>query len=109
MRNLRPHIHRRLRDLYVPAYRVQAAAQNVASPLIHGPDLLDAILPALERDDGRNLNRRERPVIVITLDARQGGDEIAIAYHEADPPAGHVVALRQGEELHGHIFGARHL
>ena len=29
-----------------------------------------------------------------------------IADHEADAPAGHVVALREGEELDGDVFGA---
>ena len=29
-----------------------------------------------------------------------------VADHESDAPAGHVVALREGEELDGDVFGA---
>ena len=46
---------------------------------------------------------------MIALDPRQGGTETGVADHEADPPAGHVVALGQGEKFHRHILGAGHL
>ena len=36
----------------------------------------------------------------------EGGDEHGVADHESDAPAGHVVALRQREELDGDVFCA---
>jgi len=53
-----------------------------------------------------DLNRRKRPVVEVALDAAQRADQLGTADHEADPPAGHVVALRQREELHGDLFCA---
>lgn len=46
---------------------------------------------------------------MITLDARQRADQFRITDHETDAPAGHVVAFRQGEELHRNVFRPRHL
>src|SRR5690242_15738475 len=88
---------------------MQSAAQDVATFLIGRPDLLDAILRALQRHDGSDLDRCERTVVVIALDARQCGDEVRIADHEAYAPAGHVVALREREEFNGDIARARNL
>ena len=69
----------------------------------------DAILRAFERRDGRDLDRREGAVVEVALDARERADQVAVADHEADAPAGHVVALRQGEELDRDVLRARHL
>jgi hypothetical protein len=41
--------------------------------------------------------------------AAKGRDKVGVADHEADPPAGHVVALAEGEELDRHVLSARHL
>ena len=46
---------------------------------------------------------------MITLDSCQRGDEFLVADHEPDAPSGHVVALRQREELHRDMFRARDL
>ena len=63
----------------------------------------DAILRAFEGGNRGNLDRRERAVIVITLDARQRGDQFLVAHHETYPPTGHVVALAHGEKFNRHI------
>ncbi len=54
----------------------------------------------------RDLDGREGAVVEVALEAREGVDEHRIADHEADAPAGHVVALGQSEELDGDIFCA---
>jgi len=36
-------------------------------------------------------------------------DQLGVAGHKADPPAGHVVALGEREELDRDVLGARHL
>ena len=46
---------------------------------------------------------------MIALDAAERVHEIAVADHEADPPARHVVAFRHREELDGDIARTRHL
>ena len=69
----------------------------------------DALLRAFERGDGGDLDGREGAVVEVALEAREGGDEHRVADHEADAPAGHVVALRQSEELDGDVFGAGNL
>jgi hypothetical protein len=46
---------------------------------------------------------------VVALDARERVHEIAVADHEADAPARHVVALGHGEELDRDIACPRHL
>src|SRR5258706_1125595 len=78
---------------------VQAAHHDVAALLVLRAVLLDAVLRPFERDDRRDLDRRERAVVVVALDARERVDEILVAHHETDAPAGHVVALRHREEL----------
>ena len=46
---------------------------------------------------------------MITLDSRECGDQFLVAYHEADAPAGHVVALAHGEKFHGYVACTRDL
>mmetsp|Transcript_2839 Transcript_2839/g.7339 ORF Transcript_2839/g.7339 Transcript_2839/m.7339 type:complete len:399 (+) Transcript_2839:976-2172(+) len=108
-RDGRPDIHAGLRAVDRPAGFNQAFVQHVAAPLVAGGDVLHALLVALQRGDGGDLQRREGAVVVVALDAGQRGDEVGVADHEADAPAGHVVALAEREELHRHVLGARHL
>ncbi|OMP13380.1 hypothetical protein COLO4_01793, partial [Corchorus olitorius] len=82
---------------------------HVAALAVLLGDVAHALLVAFEGCDGRDLQRSEGAVVVVALDPRQGADQLRIADHEADPPASHVVALGQGEELHRDILGSRHL
>ncbi len=107
--DLRPDVHRGLRVLHHPAGLAQSLHQDVAALLVLPGDIADALLVAFQSGDGRHLQGREGAVVVVALDPRQGRDQLGIADHEADPPAGHVVALRQGEELHRDILGTRYL
>src|SRR5207244_20550 len=108
-RDPRPDVHRCLGALHHPAGLVQAFHQHVAPLLILHRNLPHALLRALERGDRRDLDRRERTVIVIALDARQRVHQVLVADHESDAPAGHVVALGHGEEFDGDLARARHL
>ena len=93
-----------------PASRlVEAFDEHVAAAAVGVADLRDALLRPFERGDGRDLDGREGAVIEVALEAGEGGDELLVADHESDAPAGHVVALRQREELDRDIFGAGNL
>ena len=107
--DLRPDVHRGLRDLDRPAGLVQALHHHVAALLVLLAVLLDAFLRAFERDDGGHLDRREGAVVVVALHARQRVHHLGVTHHVADAPAGHVVALGHGEELHGDLARARYL
>ncbi len=105
----RPDEHGGLGPLDLPADVVQAVAQHVAPRLVHGGDLLHALLGPLQGRDGRHLDGGEHAVVEVGLDARQRRHQGPVAVHEAHAPAGHVVALGQGEELHGNLLGTGHL
>ena len=101
-----PDEHGGLRRRHVPAALVQAFDEDVAAAAVVFADLGDAFLRAFEREDAAHLDGREGAVVEVALESGEGGDEVGVADHEADAPAGHVVALRQGEELDGDVFGA---
>src|SRR6185436_7902376 len=61
--NLRPHVHRRFRDVDHPSGFVQPLHQHVAPLLVLQGDFRDAVLRPLQRGDCRHLDRRERAVI----------------------------------------------
>jgi hypothetical protein len=88
---------------------VQAFDQHVAAQAVVFADLVDALLRPFKGVNGRDLDGRERAVVEVALEPRERVDEHRVADHEADAPAGHVVTLRQGEELDGDIFGAGNL
>src|SRR5213593_3291029 len=62
-----------------------------------------------QRNDGGDLDRLEDAIVEVAFDFLQGADHLGIAHAEPHPPARHVVALGQGEELHTHVPGARDL
>src|SRR5690606_10540397 len=107
--DLGPDVHRGPGQVHLPADVGQAAIEHVAPLLVLDPDLLDAVLRAFQGRDGRHLHRREHAVVVVALDARERVDELAVADHEADAPARHVVALAHGEELDRDVARAGHL
>ena len=55
-----------------------------------------------------DLDRLEDAVVVIALDGRQRADHLGVAGAEAEPPAGHVVALAHGRRLDADLLGSRH-
>src|SRR5262244_338270 len=108
-RDRRPDVHRGAGRIDHPARLVQPLHHHVAAPLVPEPDLVDARLGSFERDDRRDLDRREGPVVVVALDAGERLHHVGVADHEADAPAGHVVALRHREELDRDFARAGHL
>jgi hypothetical protein len=77
--------------------------------LVHQTNFFDAILRPVERLNSSDLDGLKYPVIKITLDARQGVDDLLVADAKADAPAGHVVALRKRKKLNADVFCSRHL
>ena len=91
---------------HCPAGAVEAFDEDVAAAAVVFADLGDAVLRAFECEDAGDLDGREGAVVEVAFEAGEGVDEDGVADHESDAPAGHVVALRQGEELDGDVFGA---
>ena len=83
--------------------------QYIATGLVFGHDSGHAFLGPIECGNRGDLNRREGAVVVIALDLGECGDQVFVANHKADPPAGHVVAFGHREKLHRHVTRARHL
>src|SRR5262249_49860167 len=69
--NTAPDEHRRLRLGDLPAGTGETLAQHVAPHLVALGVLAHAVLRAVERMDGGDLDRLEHPVIEIALDARE--------------------------------------
>ena len=64
-----------------------------------------ALLAVPQGDDRGDLHGLEDPVVVIALDRLEGAQHLAVAGREADPPAGHVVALGHRRELAADALG----
>src|SRR5581483_6115079 len=95
VRDLGPHEHRRLRLRDVPPGAREAVAEHVAAAAVLLADLLDVVLRPVQRVRRGDLERLEDAVVEVALDAGERGDDLAVADREADPPARHVVALRE--------------
>ena len=93
----------------MPAEATEAVAQDVAALAVGLADLLDVVLRAVQGVRGGDLHRLEDAVVEVALDARQRRHDLPVADHEADPPARHVVALGEREELDPDVLRARHL
>ncbi len=90
----------------LPAELVEAFDEDVAAAAVDVADFGDAVLRPLQREDAGDLDGREGAVVEVAFEAGEGVHEDGVADHEADAPAGHVVALGEGEELDGDVFGA---
>ena len=71
----------------------------VAPPLVERAPLLDRLLRPRQRRDRGPLQRHEDPRAGVLLDEVQPCDDLGVADDEAEPPAGHAVALREREHL----------
>src|SRR5215813_10644392 len=78
-----PHEHRALGLGHVPADLVEPVYQDVAALAVKLDDLADALLVGLERHDAGDLDRLERAVVQIGLDAGQSRDHPRVAADEA--------------------------
>src|SRR3972149_7152761 len=93
----------------MPPRTLQSVNQRIAALLVYQANLLDAVLRPVQSLNRGDLDRLKKSVVGIALVARQGVDDVLVTDREANAPAGHVVALRQREELDAHILGAGHL
>ena len=91
--------------LGVPADPPQAADQGVAPQLILGDLGQPPLFAVPQRHDRRDLHGLEDPVVVIALDRLERRQHVAVAGGEADPPAGHVVALGHRREFAADLLG----
>ena len=86
--------------------RLRPSISTSRRRLVGFANLGDALLRAFQREDGGDLNGREGSVVEVAFEPREGVDQDGVADHESYAPAGHVVGLRQSEELDSYIFGA---
>src|SRR6266571_5268075 len=105
----RPHEHRPLGLGDRPAHLVEPVDERVAALAVDLVDLADDRLVALQRDDPGDLDGLEDAVVEIRLDPRERVDHPRISAAEGEAPAGHVVRLRQREELDADVLRAGHL
>jgi hypothetical protein len=91
-----PDEERSLRLRLEPGERGERA---VAAGLVPRPPLLDGLLRARERGDACLLHGSEDPGEDVVLEQLDAADELRTADCEAQPPAGHPVALGHAEQL----------
>ena len=88
---------------------VEPVDEDVAAFLVDAVDVMDIVVSLIERDDRRNLNRLECPVVEIRLEFGERCDHLRIAHHKADPPPGHGMALGQRVQLDPDLGRSRDL
>src|SRR6476660_4724294 len=93
-RNRGPHKHGGFGLLDHPTSAVQSVTEHVTATPVHLDDFLDTLLWATQGCNRSNLDGLERPIIQVTLHARQCVDHFAISDAKAHAPARHAVALR---------------
>src|SRR3546814_14987129 len=93
-----PAEHRRPRRRNIPACTAKAFDQYIAAFLVELPVLLDDVLRAIDRGNGRRLNGRERTIIEIAFDARERGDQLLVAERKATSPSRHEIGRAAGRE-----------
>src|SRR5436309_3553043 len=89
----RPEEHRSLGRLDGPAGALEPGDQRVTALAVSFADLTSVFGAFAQRDDCGDLQGLEHPVVEIALDARQGGDHLAVPQTISDAPSGHIEAL----------------
>ena len=95
--------------LHWPPGLGKALHQKFRALLIAATVLLHVFLAIIEGGGGAELGRAKDAVVEVSLDGGQVRDQVGVADAEADPPARHGIALRDGEELHRHLARPRDL
>ena len=109
MRHGRPHIERRARGLDVPAKLVERLGDQPVPAEVDGVGCMRLLLPTVQRLDRRPLHGLEDAGVDVRLQLPDESNEISAATDPTDPPAGHVVGLREGVEFEADLLGARNL
>ena len=95
------------RSLATGLERAERLDDAIASRLVQRPPRGDRLLRASQRGDRGALERHENACADVLLQPRHAGDQLRVPEHEAEPPAGHAEALREGEELDADLARAR--
>ena len=82
---------------------------QVATARVDLVHLAERLGRPLERGDAGELNRLEEAGVDVRLQAPVGLDRLGVADDRRAAPAGHVVALREAEDLDADVLGARRL
>src|ERR1051326_8564181 len=108
-RNRRPGEHRGARRRNSPAGAAERFDERIAAPPIGRAHFGDAVVRAVERRRGRDLDRREGTALEIGFQPRQGGDDALVADRKTDAPPRHRISLRHRGEFDRDVHGAGHL
>ncbi len=104
-----PHEHRALRFLDLPPHAIETIDEDVPPPLVDVNHFMYVVVALVQGDDRCDLDRLERAVVEIRLQLGQCRDHLRVPDHEADSPARHRMALRQGVQLDANILGSWNL
>ena len=88
-------------------HRAQRLHEQVAAALVDAAHLAHAVLRAGERRGGGALHGAEHARVHVGLEAPVRVDDLVVADDGAGAPAGHVVALREAEDLDPDVRGSR--
>ena len=104
-----PGKHGGFRTRHGPARARETFHQHVPPCAIGLAEFVDTVLRAVERSRRSNLDRRIGTIIQIGFHTGQRSDELFVAGHEADPPAGHGIGFRHGREFDRDVLRPVHL
>ena len=104
-----PDVDRALRRVHPQADPPKRGDQHVAAALVDRAHLHHGRLIGAQGGGGGLLDGLEHTAVDVRLELPVGADEVGVAHHGPGPPAGHVVGLREREDLDPHLHGARRL
>src|SRR5205809_122461 len=102
----RPYIKGRAWRLDLPAEAVQGVGHNAMAARVDSARCPRLLLPTVHRLDRRPLYRLENARVDVRLQLADQVHEVRAAADPADPPAGHVVRLRQGVKFEADFLRA---
>ena len=107
MRQLGPHEERAVAVGALPAQGLESVAEGVPTLLVGEPLALNAIEGARQAGDGHVLLDEELAKVDLAPELAGGRHDIGVPHDEGQAHARHVKGLREREELHAHVEGAR--
>jgi len=105
-RNRDPGEHAGLRRHDLPSRAPERVHHRRAADPVNVADFLNGLFAVIESGRGRNLDRREGPVVEVGFDPRQGRDQLFVADRKSHAPAGHGKGLGKRRKFHRHIHRA---
>src|SRR6202521_6353079 len=104
--NRRPHVEGGTRRLDVPAEAVQRIGHELVAARIDRAGGSRLLLPTVHRLDRGPLHGLEDARVDVRLELADEVDQVRAATYPTDPPARHVVRLRQGMKFKTDLFRA---